>query len=112
MSAETLQNETMRSYSFLEGIYEDDYFPNELVDKCKAILVELCGNIESSKPADLQGLYTLTKAATDKISALEDEFEASDSELEASAREVISIDLLEIAKNYGYKADQEALTNW
>ena len=38
--ANRLQNPQIQSYDFLRGMYDDGYFPNFLVDKCKAIFFE------------------------------------------------------------------------
>ena len=42
MSKSELTNEKLKSFSFLKDMYEDSYFPNFLVDKGQAILIELC----------------------------------------------------------------------
>ena len=82
-----IKNETMSSYQFLTEMYEDDYFPTFLVDKCKAILIALCESIEVEMPRDVDGLLKLTHAAVESINQLEAEFEENDSELETAARE-------------------------
>ena len=45
-----LTNEKVIEYSFLKDMYEDQYFPNNLVDKGKDILIDLCNKIETEKP--------------------------------------------------------------
>lgn len=37
-----LNNTELANHIFLEGMYDDDYFPPELVQKGENILVELC----------------------------------------------------------------------
>ncbi|CAN1212066.1 hypothetical protein TUMEXPCC7403_17805 [Tumidithrix helvetica PCC 7403] len=42
----TITNRQILSHKFLQDMYEDDYFPNNLVDKAKQILIVLCEAIE------------------------------------------------------------------
>ncbi|MEZ0110865.1 hypothetical protein ABH920_004880 [Catenulispora sp. EB89] len=111
-----ITNPAMADYEFLAELYEDDYFPNHVVDKGKAVLVRLCERLEADRPADLDALYVLTQAATEEFNALEPEFEAAGSEIETVAREEICGDVYNIAAAYGFAAaDHEQLThsrNW
>jgi Family of unknown function (DUF5713) len=105
-----LSTETIRQYSFLKEMYEDDYFPNNLVDKGRKILIDLCWQIEQKKPNSLSDLYELTHAATNQFNDLQEEFEENDSEIETGARECIAMDFDFIAKAYGFEeADIEEL---
>jgi hypothetical protein len=110
-----ITNEELRNYRFLAEMYEDDYFPDNLVDKGKLILVRLCERIESEKPQTLDALYRLTHSATEEFNNLEPEFEDQESEIETGAREAICGDFAAIAEAYGFEADREELTgtrNW
>ena len=98
-----LNNESMKSYSFLQDMYRDDYFPNFLVDKIKALLVSLCEDIERTKPSTDESLLILTHATTEKINDLEEEFDENDSELETGARESMAEDFEFIVRTYGFK---------
>jgi len=110
MNQHDIINDSIKDYSFLKAMYQDTYFPNLLVDKGKHILLELCSQIESKKPENLDSLYKLTQAATDKFNELEEEFEDNDSEIETAARECIAMDLEFIAKAYSFEeADIEEL---
>ncbi|NML20693.1 hypothetical protein HHL16_07400 [Pseudoflavitalea sp. G-6-1-2] len=106
---EELKNNQIRSYSFLEEMYADPYFPDFLVDKGKAILIELCAQIEQQQPKDLDALYELSHAATDKFNELQEEFDENDSEIETAARDCIGMDFDFIARSYGFDADMEEL---
>lgn len=106
---EDIKNHKIRTYPFLKEMYEDDYFPDFLVDKGKAILIELCIQIEHQEPKDLEDLYELTHAATDRFNELQQEFDENDSEIETAARECIGADFDFIAKSYGFDADVEEL---
>lgn len=105
-----LTNAQMKSYSFLEDMYSDSYFPKSIVDKSKNVLVELCYEIEQKQPKTLEQLYELTHAATNVFNDLQDDFEESGSELETGARETIAKDFEYIAHAYGFAdADVEEL---
>lgn len=104
-----ITNKTMASYPFLAEMYDDDYFPNALVDKGKAILVRLCEQIEADKPQSLDDLYALTHATTEEFNDLAVEFEEEDSEIETAARDAIGTDFAAIAAAYGFDADIEEL---
>ena len=47
-----LTNSTVKEYAFLDCMYDDSYFPNFLVDKCKVIFLNLCFEIESKSPSN------------------------------------------------------------
>lgn len=105
-----LKNKTMKTYNFLKCMYEDEYYPTFLVDKCKHILIELCFTIETEQPKDLDNLYKITHQATDKFNDLCEEFVSNDSEIETVARDCIGEDFYFIAQTYGYTdADNEEL---
>jgi len=104
-----LSNELVKSYSFLKEMYENDYFPNFLVDNGKNILIDLCFQIEKKQPKNLEELYKLTHIATDKFNDLQEEFQENDSELETGAGECIAMDFDFIAKAYKFEADIEEL---
>jgi Family of unknown function (DUF5713) len=102
-----ITNDQLKSYPFLQEMYEDEYFPKFLVDKSKAILVRLCEAIEAQKPANNESLLQLTHAATNEFNELSDEFLENDSELETGAREAIGGDFDFIVKAYGFDIDVE-----
>ncbi|MFY0674992.1 MAG: hypothetical protein JXQ87_16445 [Bacteroidia bacterium] len=105
----TLENPKIKSHKFLGCMYNDSYFPKVLVDKCKNILLGMCNDIETQKPADLKQLYKLSHAATERINDLESEFDENDSEIETVARECLAMNFESIAKAYGFDADIEEL---
>lgn len=115
MTQDSLQNEKIKNYTLLQCMYTDAYYPKHLVDKVKAVLVELCFQIEETKPANLDELYKLTHASTEKINDLEDEFYQGNSEIETVARECIAENFEFISAAYGFEADVEELIaprNW
>ncbi|MDH6117324.1 hypothetical protein ABH930_001691 [Kitasatospora sp. GAS204A] len=106
----SVTNQQVAGYPFLKGLFEDDYFPDQVVTKGKEILLRLCARIEAEQPSDLAALYALTEVATEEFNALEAEFEAVGSEIETFAREEICEDFGFVASAYGFEdADVEAL---
>ncbi len=103
-------NQQVSAHAFLRAMYEDDYYPDHVVDRGRAILLKLCERIEAEQPRDLAALYALTHAATDEFNALEAAFEAAGSEIETVAREEIAEEFWFVADAYGFKdADVEEL---
>lgn len=105
-----VQNEAIRNYAFLATMYADSYFPAKLVDKGKAILMDLCTKLETRAPKTLPDLYDLTHRATDSFNDLQDEFLARKSKFNAVAKDCIAADFAFIIETYGYfEADAEEL---
>ena len=104
-----ISNSEVLNYPILDCMYEDDYFPDIMVDKCKLVLLNLCFQIEVNQPGNLEELYVLTHTATRYINDLEDEFFANGSEIETVARECLGADIYFISKAYGFDADVEEL---
>jgi hypothetical protein len=105
-----ISNERVSTHPFLRGLYEDDYYPDEVLDRGRAILLALCERIERERPAGLAALYALTQAATEEFNGLEAAFEAAGSEIETVAREEIAEDFDFVARAYGFPdADVEEL---
>lgn len=102
-----IQNEKLHDYPFLQEMYEDEYFPDFLVDKGKAILIRLCERIEAEKPVDDESVYALTHAATEEFNKLQEEFWKNDSEIETAARDCIGTDFYFIVQAYGFDLDGE-----
>ncbi len=106
----SLTNQQVAGHAFLKEMYGDDYYPDHLVDKGRAILLRLCERIEADQPSDLPALYALTEVATEEFNSLEEEFNDAESEIETVAREVIAADFWFVAKAYGFTdADHEKL---
>ncbi|MFJ6016273.1 DUF5713 family protein [Streptomyces sp. NPDC092952] len=105
-----ITNQKVAERAFLQQLYRDDYYPDHVLDKGRAILLELCESIEAERPADLPALYALTEAATERFNLLEVEFEAAGSEIETVAREEIGEEFWFVASAYGFpEADAEEL---
>lgn len=106
----SISNEKILQHQWLTDMYQDAYFPKFLVDKIKAILLDVCETIEKQQPTELEQLYKITNQGVEKINDLESEFDDNGSELETVARDCMGMDFEFIAKAYGYDdADVEAL---
>jgi hypothetical protein len=106
----TITNQQVAERAFLRQLYADAYYPDQVVDKGRAILLRLCERIEAEQPSDLALLYGLTQAATEEFNVLQAEFEAAGSEIETVAREEIAEDFWFVASAYGFTgADVEEL---
>jgi len=106
-AAQQPKNKTVLAYHFLAEMYQDTYFPNNLVDKGKSILLNLCSEIEATKPKSNVDVYVLTHKATVAFNVLAMEFDENGSEIETAAREAIASDMSFILTAYGFKADLE-----
>jgi Family of unknown function (DUF5713) len=102
-----IANEQLKNYPFLQGMYDDEYFPNFLVDKGKQILIRLCENIEAQQPKNSESLFRLTHSATNEFNDLDEEFQDNGSELETVARDVIGDNFAFIVQSYGFNVDIE-----
>lgn len=98
----TPKNPAMASRRFLAMMLDDPYFPNPVVDRGVAVLHDLCGAIERTRPATDAALLALTHAATDRFNDLEEAFDDAGSEIETTARECIAEDFGAIAAAYGF----------
>lgn len=105
-----ISNDKLARHAFLQPMYDDGYFPRDLVDKGAKILLDMCEQIEAQPPKGLGDLYALTHAATERFNALAGEFEERGSEIETVAREAIGEEFRIIAEAYGFaNADSEEL---
>ncbi len=87
-------------------MYEDDYFPNFLVDKLKDTIKETVHFIE-------EGIHTKEEIQNSfdkmilKTNDLQEEFEENDSEIETGARESIGMTIENILTHFDIDIDVE-----
>ncbi|MEU5510429.1 DUF5713 family protein [Streptomyces fungicidicus] len=106
-----ITNQQVAGHAFLRPMYNDSYFPDQVVDQGKAILLRLCERVEVERPSDLESLYALTQAATEEFNLLDRKFVAVGSGIETVAREWICDEFCFVASAYGFTdADAEELT--
>ena len=94
------------NYVLLAEMYEDDYFPNFLVDKIKALIEQVIVLLESGE-TDTRKIQQKLDEMTLGINDLEEEFEENDSELETAARESIGETVEYILEWFGIDIDIE-----
>ena len=76
------------NYVLLDEMYQDGYYPDFLVDKVKAELLNVIGLLESGE-TDLAVIQEKLDEAVRAINDLQDEFDENDSEIETVARDCI-----------------------
>ena len=74
--------------SSMDDMYQDGYYPDFLVDKVKAELLNVIGLLESGA-TDLAVIQEKLDEAVRAINDLQDEFDENDSEIETVARDCI-----------------------
>ena len=94
------------NYKLLEEMYEDDYFPDFLVDKVKGALQTVIALLESGETGT-EAVQEKLDEAVRAINDLQDEFDENDSEIETSARESIAATVRYILDWFGVEIDTE-----
>ena len=96
---------------YLVDMYNDDYFPNFLVDKVKLYIVDVVQYLESGE-RNIDAIQAKFDAMTEHINCLHEEFEENDSEIETGARESIGETVRLILKHFNIAIDvEEAIRN-
>ena len=85
-------------FEYLPDMYQDGYFPNFLVDKIKAEIVNVVALIEDDGHS-IEQIQESLDQMTIAINGLQDEFMEHDSEIETGAREAIG-DTIEKILNF------------
>lgn len=75
-------------YKLLEDMYQDEYFPDFLVDKIKVLVQDVITFLETGE-RDLEKVQEKFDDMTLAINDLQEEFEDNGSEIETGARESI-----------------------
>ncbi len=102
-----IENKDILQHKWLLGMYGDQFYPKILVDEAKALLLQLCHDIELNKPNSTSQILTLTHATTNKFNDLANKFDNAGSEFETNAREVVAEDFVFILETYGFNVDIE-----
>ena len=76
------------NYQLLADMYQDDYFPDFLVDKIKNLLQQVIELLETGE-TDMTIIQNKFDEAVESINDLQDEFEENESEIETVARDSI-----------------------
>ena len=95
-----------RNYALLKDMYGDDYFPDFLVDKVKAIILNVITYLETGEKDTIKIQEKLDEM-TIAINDLQDEFDENDSEIETAARDSIGISVEYVLQWFGIDIDIE-----
>jgi hypothetical protein len=94
------------NFDYLKEMYEDDYFPDFLVDQLRDTIREVVTFIEVGNHTKTEIQEALDKM-TLKTNELQEAFEENDSELETVARDSIGITVENILKYFDVDIDIE-----
>lgn len=76
------------NYQMLAEMYQDDYYPDFLVDKISALLRKVIALLENDE-TDLKVIQSALDEAVEGINDLQAEFDENNSEIETVARDTI-----------------------
>lgn len=91
---------------YVVDMYNDDYYPDFLVDKVKALIVPVVEYLEAGG-RDMEHVQELFDAMTVGVNDLQDEFDEHNSEIETVARESIGQTVSDIIDHFGLELDTE-----
>lgn len=94
------------NFKLLDDMYQDEYFPNFLVDKVKDLVQNVITFLEAGEK-DLEKIQDKFDEMTLAINNLQEEFEDHESELETGARESIGEAVERILKWFEIDIDVE-----
>jgi len=93
-------------YKLLDEMYQDEYYPDFLVDKVKDELQKVINLLESGE-SDIDVIQEKLDEVVCAINDLQDEFDENDSEIETVARDCIGITVAYILKWFDISIDIE-----
>ena len=94
------------NYKLLDEMYQDEYYPDFLVDKVKEELQKVIRLLESGE-TDVGAVQKILDEAVCGINDLQEEFDENDSEIETVARECIASTVAYILEWFGIPIDIE-----
>ena len=94
------------NYQLLDEMYEDEYFPDFLVDKVKNELQKVIDLLENGE-TDTEAVQEKLDEVICAINDLQDEFDENDSEVETVARDCIGETVAYILERFGIPIDIE-----
>ena len=94
------------NYQLLDEMYEDEYFPDFLVDKVKNELQKVIDLLENGE-TDTEAVQGKLDEVICAINDLQDEFDENDSEIETVARDCIGETVAYILERFGIPIDIE-----
>ena len=94
------------NYKLLDEMYQDEYYPDFLVDKVKAELQKVIDLLERGE-IDTEVIQEKLDEAVCAVNDLQDEFDENDSEIETVARDCIGTTVGYILEWFGIPIDVE-----
>ena len=94
------------NYKLLDEMYQDEYYPDFLVDKVKEELQKVIRLLESGE-TDVGAVQKTLDETVCGINDLQEEFDENDSEIETVARECIAANVAYILEWFGIPIDTE-----
>ena len=94
------------NYKLLDEMYQDEYYPDFLVDEVREALQKVVDLLESGETNTEVVQETLDEAVS-SINDLQEEFDENDSEIETVARECIAADVAYILEWFDIPIDTE-----
>ena len=94
------------NYKQLDEMYQDEYYPDFLVDEVRDALQKVVDLLESGETNTEVVQETLDEAVS-SINDLQEEFDENDSEIETVARECIAADVAYILEWFDIPIDTE-----
>ena len=94
------------NYKLLDEMYQDEYYPDFLVDEVRDALQKVVDLLESGETNTEVVQETLDEAVS-SINDLQEEFDENDSEIETVARECIAADVAYILEWFDISIDTE-----
>ena len=94
------------NYKLLDEMYQDEYYPNFLVDKVRAELQKVIGLLESGE-SNTEVVQKKLDEAVCAINDLQDEFDENGSEIETVARDCIGAAVSYILEWFGVPIEVE-----
>lgn len=93
-------------YTLLAEMYQDDYFPDHLVDKVKEQLQKVIALLETGETGT-EAIQAKLDEAVQAINDLQEEFDENESEIETVARDSIGETVGYILEWFGIPIDLE-----
>ena len=94
------------NHKLLDEMYQDEYYPDFLVDKVKEELQKVIRLLESGE-TDVGAVQKTLDEAVCGINDLQEEFDENDSEIETVARDCIGVTVAYILEWFGIPIDIE-----
>ena len=95
-----------QNYKLLDEMYQDEYYPNFLVDNVKGVLLKVIYSLEKGEK-NTEIIQEKLDEAVCAINDLQEEFYENDSEIETVARDCIGVTVEYILKWFGIDIDTE-----